>query len=124
VISHWPRIETPQQNDRLTLWYQYGTIMVVADTPERNGMPKRKKKTLPVVQSSMRLPRLLWEVLNRVADDARLSMAQAVERAVAEYCFNHATADEWLLLHEAFPAYRERIREEHAKKVIEKKGGN
>ena len=53
-----------------------------------------KKKKEETIQSTMRLPKPLWKILNRVAGSKRLSMQQTVERAVAEYCFAYGTLDE------------------------------
>ena len=53
---------------------------------------KRKKEE--TIQSTMRLPKRLWKIVNRVAGSKRLSMQQAVERAIAEYCFSYGTLDE------------------------------
>ncbi len=39
-----------------------------------------------IIQSTLRLPRPLWEQINHVAVDKRLSMAQAVIQAITEYC--------------------------------------
>jgi hypothetical protein len=53
-----------------------------------------KKKKEETIQSTMRLPKRLWKIINRVAGSKRLSMQQAVERAIAEYCFSYGTLDE------------------------------
>ena len=39
-----------------------------------------------IIQSTLRLPRPLWEQINHIAVDKRLSMAQAVIQAITEYC--------------------------------------
>jgi predicted transcriptional regulator len=46
---------------------------------------KRQSKE-EIVQSTMRLPRSLWERINHLAIDKRLSMSQAVVDAVEQYC--------------------------------------
>jgi hypothetical protein len=58
-----------------------------------------KKKKEETIQSTMRLPKPLWKILNRVAGSKRLSMQQSVERAVAEYCFAYGSLEEreWLV---------------------------
>jgi hypothetical protein len=52
-------------------------------------MPKTKKakrvKPEATVQSTMRLPRDLWEQIRTIADRKRLSMQQAVIFAIEEY---------------------------------------
>lgn len=62
----------------------------------------KKKAKADVIQSTMRLPRPLWEILNSIAADARLSMAQSVERAIAQYCQRHGTRKENLLIHKHY----------------------
>lgn len=57
------------------------------------GLPMKRKKE-ETIQSTMRLPKRLWKILNRVAASKRLSMQQAVERAIAEYCFSYGTLGE------------------------------
>jgi hypothetical protein len=47
---------------------------------------KAKAAKEEVVSSTLRLPRELWTRINHIAVDKRLSMAQAVIQAVAEYC--------------------------------------
>ncbi|HXP69654.1 MAG TPA: ribbon-helix-helix protein, CopG family [Candidatus Dormibacteraeota bacterium] len=49
-------------------------------------MKKKAKSAEEVVNSTLRLPRPLWEQINHIAIDRRLSMAQAIIQAVAEYC--------------------------------------
>lgn len=39
-----------------------------------------------IIQSTLRIPRPLWEKINHIAIDKRLSMAQAVIQAITEYC--------------------------------------
>jgi hypothetical protein len=41
----------------------------------------------------MRLPRTLWQRINKVADAKRLSMAQTVERALFCYCYMELSFD-------------------------------
>jgi len=43
-----------------------------------------------IIQSTLRLPRPLWEQINHIAVDKRLSMAQAVIQAITEYCKREA----------------------------------
>lgn len=50
---------------------------------------KRKPKE-EIIQSTLRLPRPLWEKINHIAIDKRLSMAQAVVQAISEYCEREA----------------------------------
>ena len=66
----------------LTKWYHYGIITV----SEGMFMTKHRKTKETIVQSTMRIPHSLWERINQVADTQRLSMAQAVERALFFYC--------------------------------------
>jgi hypothetical protein len=49
-------------------------------------MKKKAKPKEEIIQSTLRLPRPLWERINHIAIDKRLSMAQAVVQAVSEYC--------------------------------------
>jgi hypothetical protein len=49
-------------------------------------MVKAKPKKEVIIQTSLRIPKPLWEKINRIAADKRLSMSQAVIQAVAEYC--------------------------------------
>jgi hypothetical protein len=49
-------------------------------------MVKAKPKKEVIIQSSLRIPKPLWERINRIATSKRLSMAQAVIQAIAEYC--------------------------------------
>jgi predicted HicB family RNase H-like nuclease len=53
---------------------------------------KAKPKKEVIIQSSLRIPKPLWEAINRAASRQRLSMAQAVERALFDYCDAH---DAW-----------------------------
>ncbi len=48
-------------------------------------MKKRKAKA-SIVQSTLRLPRPLWVRINRIATQRNLSMQQAVQQAITEYC--------------------------------------
>ena len=48
-------------------------------------MTKRKAKA-KVVQSTLRLPRPLWALINQIATRKNLSMQQAVQQAITEYC--------------------------------------
>jgi predicted DNA-binding ribbon-helix-helix protein len=48
-------------------------------------MKKRKAKA-DVVQSTLRLPRALWVRINHIAAYKNLSMQQAVQQAIVEYC--------------------------------------
>lgn len=50
-------------------------------------MARRGKRKEAIVQSTMRIPRSLWQRINKVADMKRLSMAQTVERALLFYCY-------------------------------------
>ena len=53
----------------------------------------KKAKVKPqeeIIQSTLRLPRPLWEKINHIAVDKRLSMAQAVIQAISEYCKREA----------------------------------
>jgi hypothetical protein len=45
-----------------------------------------KKGKADVVQSTLRLPRALWTRINHIAAAKNLSMQQAVQEAVVEYC--------------------------------------
>jgi hypothetical protein len=45
-----------------------------------------KKGKADVVQSTLRLPRALWVRINRIAASKNLSMQQAVQEAIVEYC--------------------------------------
>jgi predicted transcriptional regulator len=49
-------------------------------------MKKKHRPKEEIVQSTMRLPRSLWERLNHIAIDKRLSQSQAVVQAIEEYC--------------------------------------
>jgi hypothetical protein len=44
------------------------------------------KAKADVVQSTLRLPRALWVRINQIAKYKNLSMQQAVQQAVVEYC--------------------------------------
>jgi len=48
---------------------------------------KHRRINEEIVQTSLRIPRSVWKQINRVAEMKRLSMAQAVERAIFYYCF-------------------------------------
>jgi len=45
-----------------------------------------------IIQSSLRLPRSTWLRIRCIAEAKRLSLAQAVETAVLEYCEREETA--------------------------------
>jgi len=45
-----------------------------------------KKAKADVVQSTLRLPRALWKRINHRAALKNLSMQQAVQEAIVEYC--------------------------------------
>jgi predicted DNA-binding ribbon-helix-helix protein len=45
-----------------------------------------KRGKSDVVQSTLRLPRALWVRINHIAARRNLSMQQAVQEAVVEYC--------------------------------------
>jgi hypothetical protein len=45
-----------------------------------------KKGKPDVIQSTMRLPRALWVRINRIAAEKNLSMQQAVQEAIVDYC--------------------------------------
>jgi hypothetical protein len=45
-----------------------------------------KKGKADIVQSTLRLPRAIWVQINRIAADKNLSMQQAVQQAIVEYC--------------------------------------
>jgi hypothetical protein len=45
-----------------------------------------KKGKTDIVQSTLRLPRAIWVRINRIAAEKNLSMQQAVQEAVLEYC--------------------------------------
>jgi predicted DNA-binding ribbon-helix-helix protein len=47
--------------------------------------PAKKPKGV-IIQTSLRLPRPLWVRITRIAVEKNLSMAQAVQEAVVEYC--------------------------------------
>ncbi len=53
-------------------------------------MTRRKSKKEEIVQSSMRLPKRLWEALDLVSRLDGSSMAQTVEQAVIFHCQNAA----------------------------------
>lgn len=50
-------------------------------------MKKRNAKA-DVVQSTLRLPRPLWVRINHIAAFKNLSMQQAVQEAIVQYCRN------------------------------------
>jgi len=58
-------------------------------------MTKYRKRKEVMVQSTMRIPRSLWQRINKVADMKRLSMAQTVERALFCYCYMELPFDFW-----------------------------
>jgi hypothetical protein len=45
-----------------------------------------KKAKADVVQSTLRLPRAIWVRINQVAEYKNLSMQQAIQEAVLDYC--------------------------------------
>lgn len=45
-----------------------------------------KKAKGDVIQSTLRLPRPLWVRINHIAASKNLSMQQAVQQAIVEYC--------------------------------------
>lgn len=45
-----------------------------------------KKGKQDVIQSTLRLPRTLWVSINHIAASKNLSMQQAVQQAIVEYC--------------------------------------
>jgi hypothetical protein len=61
-----------------------------------------KKKKEETIQSTLRLPKPLWKIVNRIASKKRLSMQQTVERAIAEYCFAYGSQDERELISAQF----------------------
>jgi hypothetical protein len=50
-------------------------------------MTKHRKTKEAIIQSTMRIPRSLWQRINKIADIKRLSMAQTVESALLFYCY-------------------------------------
>jgi len=48
-------------------------------------MKKRNAKA-DVVQSTLRLPRPIWVRINHIAAFKNLSMQQAIQEAIVEYC--------------------------------------
>jgi len=49
--------------------------------------PMKKSKTkADIVQSTLRLPRAIWVRINHIAALKNLSMQQAVQQAIVEYC--------------------------------------
>jgi hypothetical protein len=64
-------------------------------------MTKHRKTKEVIVQSTMRIPRSLWQRINKVADMKRLSMAQTVERALLLYCYVNPLDFESLPVEEA-----------------------
>ncbi len=52
-------------------------------------MKKRNAKA-DVVQSTLRLPRPLWVRINHIAGAKNLSMQQAIQEAVVQYCRNES----------------------------------
>jgi predicted DNA-binding ribbon-helix-helix protein len=49
-----------------------------------------RKGKADVVQSTLRLPRALWVRINHIAASKNLSMQQAVQEAIVEYCRREA----------------------------------
>jgi predicted DNA-binding ribbon-helix-helix protein len=47
---------------------------------------KKHNARADVVQSTLRLPRALWVRINHIAAAKNLSMQQAVQQAIVEYC--------------------------------------
>ncbi len=64
-------------------------------------MGKHRKTKEVLIRSTLRLPKGLHEILNRVADRKRLSQQQTTERAIAEYCFYYGNEvdREWISEH-------------------------
>ncbi len=46
----------------------------------------KKKQKADIVQSTLRLPRALWVRINHIAAYKNLSMQQAVQEAIVDYC--------------------------------------
>lgn len=55
-------------------------------------MKKRNVKA-DIVQSTLRLPRPLWVRINQIAASKNLSMQQAVQEAVEEYCHRKGSVE-------------------------------
>jgi hypothetical protein len=60
------------------LWYH-------SDAEACDTMKKRNAKA-DVVQSTLRLPRPIWVRINHIAAFKNLSMQQAIQEAIVEYC--------------------------------------
>jgi hypothetical protein len=76
---------------------------------------KKRKAKPDIVQSTLRLPRALWRRINNVAAINNLSMQQAVQEAITEYCRRAAKGvDLRPLLRNWHPPYpgEERIKRE------------
>ena len=54
-------------------------------------MTKKSKTKADIVQSTLRLPRALWVRINKLAATKNLSMQQAVQEAIVEYCDRNTT---------------------------------
>jgi predicted DNA-binding ribbon-helix-helix protein len=45
-----------------------------------------RKAKADVIQSTLRLPRAIWQRINHIAAYKNLSMQQAIQEAVLDYC--------------------------------------
>ena len=78
MSSTWPGIEGTRKR-----WSSISGTTVVPFWVE---VPSVKKSKADIVQSTLRLPRALWVRINHIAAYKNLSMQQAVQEAIFEYC--------------------------------------
>lgn len=67
------------------LWY--------LSSQEGNTVMKKRKTKADIVQSTLRLPRAIWRRITQRAALKNLSMQQAVQEAIVEYCRREEEAE-------------------------------